>query len=93
MMNTVDYVEPEIQTAQMSAFYPERGYGFAVKLLPTNELRTYFVHLHDVVKGMPAVGLTIKFVPKLQKKGWAAAEVEVIGGASAGVDALMGGAA
>jgi cold shock CspA family protein len=61
----------------INAFFSTRGFGFAN--VPTNgKLISYFIHINDVVSGVPQIGAEILFTPVVGKKGPAAKEVQVI---------------
>ncbi len=65
--------------ARINAYFPDRGYGF----LHQNKdgvLVKHFLHLNNVVSGVPKTGLMARFDSVLGEKGSIAVNAEILGG-------------
>ena len=65
--------------ARINAYFPERNYGF----LHENKngvLVKHFLHLNNVVSGVPKTGLMARFDSVIGEKGSIAVNVEIMGG-------------
>jgi hypothetical protein len=66
--------------ARINAYFPERNYGF----LHENKngvLVKHFLHLNNVVSGVPKTGSMARFDSVIGEKGSIAVDVEILGGA------------
>jgi hypothetical protein len=65
--------------ARINAYFPERNYGF----LHQNKdgvVVKHFLHLNNVVSGVPKTGLMARFDSVIGEKGSIAVNVEILGG-------------
>jgi hypothetical protein len=65
--------------ARINAYFPDRNYGF----LHQNKdgvVVKHFLHLNNVVSGVPQTGLMARFDSVIGEKGSVAVNVEIVGG-------------
>ena len=66
--------------ARINAYFPDRNYGF---LHQSNDgvVVKHFLHLNNVVSGVPKTGLMARFDSVIGEKGRIAVNVEILGSA------------
>ena len=66
--------------ARINAYFPDRNYGF---LHQNNDgvVVKHFLHLNNVVSGVPKTGLMARFDSVIGEKGSIAVNVEILGSA------------
>jgi cold shock CspA family protein len=67
-------------TARINAYFPDRNYGFLHENTDGVVVK-HFLHLNNVVSGVPKTGLMARFDSVIGEKGSIAVNVEILGGA------------
>jgi cold shock CspA family protein len=66
--------------ARINAYFPDRNYGFLHQNKDGMVVK-HFLHLNNVVSGLPKTGLMARFDSVMGEKGSIAMNVEILGGA------------
>jgi len=65
--------------ARINAYFPDRNYGFLHQNTNSGVVK-HFLHLNNVVSGVPKTGLMARFDSVIGEKGSIAVNVEILGG-------------
>jgi cold shock CspA family protein len=65
--------------ARINPYYPDKNYGF-LQQNKDGVMVKHFLHMNNVVSGVPKTGAMARFDPVMGEKGSIAMNVEVLGG-------------
>jgi cold shock CspA family protein len=85
MSEETEVLKPVVGT--MTTWFAAKGFGFALAEVPGGFVK-YFIHVSNVVSGVPEQGRKVRFVPTMAGKGPLALHVQVITEAEALVHEL-----